>query len=308
MERQYRRLKVSLSAHLNEDTIGIVLSYFDVELYHRYQWTPRNPSGKDFISRGICHLPDKRILVLDEDRGYTFTQRGELLGRWGTAKFFLPSCVAPTSRGEIAVVDINHRVIIFTPEGRYLRQWGRYGQEAGEFNRPMGICCVSSPGREDEIVVADTHNHRIQFFTLDGKFIRQCGKQGSGKREFSYPQGIATFRGEIIVADTCNSRIQILSRKGKFLRQWGRPQHCGGFNQPTKVALLTLPGRECRVVVVDTLEFRVQIFTLREGRFLSQWKWDELLPPGSITTSPSGEIAVVVSGGEQIQIVGVHLC
>lgn len=314
MERRCRRLKTILSVYrIIDDAIEIILSYFDVELYHRWQWIPRNLSGESFRSRGVCYLPDNRVIVLDKNRGYIFTQNGKLLGRWGTARFHLPLCIAPISNEEIAITDTNNRVIIFSSEGRYLRQWGRYGREAGEFNQPMGVCCVSSPGKQNEIVVADTYNHRIQFFTLEGKFIRQCGRYGSGEKEFSYPQGITTRRDEIIVADTCNIRIQVLSRRGKFLRQWGQLQHYGIYGQesyqPTGVALLNLPGKEYRVVVTDTNYNRVQIYSsAEEGLLLSQWKWEKLLWPKGITITPAGNIAMNVSNGDQIQIVGAHLC
>lgn len=105
MERQCRRLRTALSIYLNGDTIEIILSYFDVEFYHRWQWIPRNPSGESLLSESICYLPDKRIIVLNRDRGYIFTQNGKLIGRWGTAKFHLPLCIAPISGEEIAVTD-----------------------------------------------------------------------------------------------------------------------------------------------------------------------------------------------------------
>lgn len=201
-------------------------------------------------------------------------------------------------------------LIIFSTEGRYLRQWGYYGQGAGEFNQPAGVCCVSSPGKQDEIAVADTRNHRVQFFTPEGKFIRQWGRQGLDKKEFVFPLGIAALRGEIIVTDTGSHRIQAFTSKGKFLRQWERPRNYElygrEFHQATEVALLTLPGRQYRVVVTDAF-FQVQIFTLEEEHPRYQWGWKGLILPRGVTISPSGEIAMNVVGGEQIQIVGVHL-
>lgn len=38
-------------------------------------------------------------------------------------------------------------------------KFGQLGQGRGQFNAPHGFCLG---GRDEEIVVADTHNHRIQ--------------------------------------------------------------------------------------------------------------------------------------------------
>ena len=38
-------------------------------------------------------------------------------------------------------------------------KFGQLGQGRGQFNAPHGFCLGS---RDEEIVVADTHNHRIQ--------------------------------------------------------------------------------------------------------------------------------------------------
>ena len=40
-------------------------------------------------------------------------------------------------------------------------KFGQLGQGRGQFNAPHGFCLG---GRDEEIVVADTHNHRIQVF------------------------------------------------------------------------------------------------------------------------------------------------
>ena len=39
-------------------------------------------------------------------------------------------------------------------------KFGQLGQAEGQFNSPHGFCL----GRNEDIVVADTHNHRIQVY------------------------------------------------------------------------------------------------------------------------------------------------
>jgi hypothetical protein len=43
---------------------------------------------------------------------------------------------------------------------------------------------------KDEIVVADTGNHRVKVHKLDGSFIHAFGKHGSKQGELFYPMGI----------------------------------------------------------------------------------------------------------------------
>ena len=74
-----------------------------------------------------------------------------------------------------------------TPEGKFIRTWGRAGSEHEEFNFPTGIAVSAS----DLVYVADGSNHRIQVFTAEGGFIRSWGRAGSEDGEFNFPTGIA---------------------------------------------------------------------------------------------------------------------
>ena len=58
-------------------------------------------------------------------------------------------------------------------------KFGQLGQGRGQFNAPHGFCLG---GRDEEIVVADTHNHRIQVANpkkkvrsnFDSKDVQNC--------------------------------------------------------------------------------------------------------------------------------------
>ena len=51
---------------------------------------------------------------------------------------------------------------------------GSWDQERDSFNSPHGFCL----GMEEDIVVADTNNHRIQIFEKTGEFKYQFGIPG----------------------------------------------------------------------------------------------------------------------------------
>ena len=83
----------------------------------------------------------------------------------------------------------------------------------GELNRPLGVA-VSQWG---DIFVADSTNHRIAVYDINGQPMGFIGKSGSGPGEFNYPTGVAVHGRKLYVADFYNQRIQVLDFNGKQL-------------------------------------------------------------------------------------------
>lgn len=54
-------------------------------------------------------------------------------------------------------------------------KFGQLGPGKGQFNSPHGFCL----GVDEDIVVADTNNHRIQVFQKTGDFKYQFGIPGN---------------------------------------------------------------------------------------------------------------------------------
>jgi DNA-binding beta-propeller fold protein YncE len=61
------------------------------------------------------------------------------------------------------------RIIKFTRDGKYVKEWGRIGSGPGEFRTPHALA-FDSRGR---LFVADRGNHRIQIFDQEGKFLEE---------------------------------------------------------------------------------------------------------------------------------------
>ena len=70
------------------------------------------------------------------------------------------------------------------PRRHVAATWGRTGQGDGQFQEPWGIAVAPS----GDVYVADTWNHRIQYFDSDGKFL-QVGQPGrcQGQRSTTGP-------------------------------------------------------------------------------------------------------------------------
>jgi len=85
------------------------------------------------------------------------------------------------------------------------------GTPTGSLREPRGIA-VSPAGW---FVVADTFNHRILWYSDEGRCLDVVGSEGAGPREFHEPSGVALASdGSLAVADTWNGRIQVLRPNG----------------------------------------------------------------------------------------------
>ena len=63
---------------------------------------------------------------------------------------------------------------------------------------------------EDNIIVADSRNERIQVFSSSGVFLTKFGSRGKGPGEFDRPSGVCVSReGLILIVDFGNNRVQV---------------------------------------------------------------------------------------------------
>ena len=95
-----------------------------------------------------------------------------------------PWGVAVNQSGEIIVAEsAGNCISIFSQAGEKLRSFGTQGSRHGQF---LFSRCVAVDD-DNNILVSDRDNQRIQKFTSDGKFITSVGKKGTSKLlEFDY--------------------------------------------------------------------------------------------------------------------------
>ena len=60
-----------------------------------------------------------------------------------------------------------HCVSVFTLNGRKRQSFGMRGSAHGQFDEPCGVVMDG----EENILVVDRYNHRIQKFTANGQFL-----------------------------------------------------------------------------------------------------------------------------------------
>jgi peptidylamidoglycolate lyase len=124
------------------------------------------------------------------------------------------------------LTDLNfHQVLVMSPDGKLLQRWGEQGKPAWDsthFNRPTMVAF----GPDKVVYVGDGYgNSRVAKFTLDGKYLGEWGKPGSGPGEFKIPHSLTLDKsGLVYVADRGNSRVQIFNSTGTYLREWKSPE------------------------------------------------------------------------------------
>ena len=168
----------------------------------------------------------------------------------------------------------NDRVSVFDSNFEILFSFGTFGAGRGdtpgtrqvEFDRPQAISIQTIEGRR-ELVVVDSHNHRIGRFTLDGDLVAWYGSRdepGDALGRFRYPQGIASMGdGTALVVEYGNNRVQHLDlASGRGLAAWGRPGRGEGeLAAPWAVGIL---GRTA--FVLDTGNSRLLAFNAPRPR------------------------------------------
>jgi len=186
--------------------------------------------------------------------------------------FNRPTDVAVAPDGSFYVSDgyRNSRVVKFSPDGKYLFEWGRKGSGEGEFDIPHGLCLDEA----GNVYVADRENRRIEVFDPTGRFLRQFADPG-----FGYIGAIAydpRSRRIIAVDDKSflhlkhrGSDILLIDLDGRIISRFGRS---GAYSGPVCWYHDLALGPDGSIYVGDILGNRLQKFTPGQapngGRYL----------------------------------------
>ena len=164
-------------------------------------------------SHGDSLLPE----YTEVDRVQVFSGKEKkllnVIGHEGTrdGEFNRPEGICVDSADRIYVADsCNHRIQIFSPDGKWLRTYGKAGSGPGELSYPYDIR-VDKAGRQ---YVCEFGNSRIQIFDASDHSLEIIGGAGGAPGQFSNPWSIAfDSAGDLYVADSQNHRVQKLFRR-----------------------------------------------------------------------------------------------
>ncbi len=167
-----------------------------------------------------------------------------------------PSDIALGPNGDMYLVDgVNNRVIVLDKEGEQKSTFGKCGTEQGEFSHPLGI----DISKEGMVFIADTRNHRIQVFNLNGDFLYMFTVKTSSDENPAEPADVlaSNLKEYLYVSDNDNHKIWVYDQKGTFQFGWGKyGEEYGEFRYPGILAT----NEFNEIFVVDVLNTRVQKF------------------------------------------------
>ena len=205
----------SVPAILHLDSSGDIVKRFDVAFSS---------------SHGFCRDQDGNLWAVDSGPFYDgpdvgvkgsqvfkFSPDGKLLltlGQAGVSKigpdtFLQPTACRATPDRNILIADGHwprpssfrqdgDRLVTYTRDGKFIKEFGRCGRKPGEFMGPHGLA-FDSKGR---LFVADRSNNRIQIFDKDMTVVDEW-------KHFGRPSGVWILKDDtLIVSDSeSNNRI-----------------------------------------------------------------------------------------------------
>jgi DNA-binding beta-propeller fold protein YncE len=110
--------------------------------------------------RGAVVAPDGTLLTLCEVVS-RFSLDGTLLATWGGGELNGSYGITADHVGNVYATDrLGSRVVMFSPAGNLLTQWGTFGNGDGEFNVPGAI----DVGPDGTLYVLEVDGNRVQRF------------------------------------------------------------------------------------------------------------------------------------------------
>jgi outer membrane protein assembly factor BamB len=134
----------------------------------------------------------------------------EMAGIYANEGEYKPTAIAVASDGRIFVGDGYGKswVHVYDKDRRYVKSFGGPGDADGKFHTPHGLWLDARSGKE-LLLVCDRENHRLQWFTLDGEFVR---KTGDGLRR---PCNVWPMAGGGLAVADLTGRVALLDKDDK---------------------------------------------------------------------------------------------
>lgn len=175
------------------------MNYSEKELIKIWkEWKKKLPVSEEAIElEMVKSFPTEE----DESNGVYF---------WG------PMGIEGLPNGNIIVNDQKvKQIFMFDERGSFIKKIGRAGQGPGEFGNPFCMTTTS-----DSIIVADNSNMRIQYYDLEGNFIRDF-------KIFKALIDISVNTEGLIYAAPLRinpeySLVDVLDKNGKLLTSFGK--------------------------------------------------------------------------------------
>ncbi|MDP3297561.1 MAG: 6-bladed beta-propeller [Thermodesulfovibrionia bacterium] len=221
-----------------------------ITIYGREKDEFLSPIGVVADLRGRIYVSDselRKVFVFDEKGGYLSQFEGE---------FKRPTCMAIDTKSSMIYLSdtLEHKVYIYSLEGKRLSSIGKPGSLPGEFNFPTHLFV----DKDGLLYVTDAMNFRVQIFNPEGTFLGKVGILSDTYTNLDMPKGVAVdTHGNIYVVDSIWDTIKIFDRDGSLLLFFGEKGHIyGNLYLPSGIFI----DQKNIIYVADTYNMRVQAF------------------------------------------------
>jgi DNA-binding beta-propeller fold protein YncE len=162
----------------------------------------------------------------------TLGTRGQS-GSWdeaaGTRLLFEPADIAFAPNGDVLIVEGHGRgegrVLRFDRTGKFITSWGGKGSEPGKFDQPHSILVTP----QNQVLVADRENRRVQVFDMSGTFIKAwkfaglpCGLLVGPDKQLYLATG---FSGQILRLNADGQAVAMMGRPGPNKFEFGEAHY-----------------------------------------------------------------------------------
>ena len=182
---------------------------------------------------------------------------------------WIPVALAFAPDGRLYVTDIlkDQRLLIFAPDGAFVRSVGKMGVAntssdlPGQFQFPNSIKVFNG-----EVWVVDSNNRRMQIFSLDGDYKRLIPLQGLPRGLAFIPRASDTTSDTYTVVDVLANMVTLYSTKTSVspITFGEKGSGDGQFALPNDVTV----GDKSVIFVSDNRNFRIQA-----------WGWQAKVSP-----------------------------
>ncbi|MBI1346923.1 hypothetical protein GC163_11615 [bacterium] len=204
-----------------------------------------------------------------------------------------PRAVTAAPDNQVYVLDNAGRILVFNDHGQVQKSWFMPEYSVGKPERIL----VTSTG---ELVIADTHYHRIVVFNQQGEVLRMFGRKGEAPGEFIYPVAVAEDdRGQLYVCEYGgHDRVQIFRPDGTYVSEFGSfGTAAGQFQRPSGIV-----WQDGRLYIADAFNNRIHVVD-EQGQPVPldpQAFAADLHYPYDIALGPQGHFFVVEYGAGRV--------
>lgn len=240
------------------DAHGTFLRAMGEGKYNRAHGLRIAPDGSIWTTDVVGHTVMK--MNRNGDVLLTLGTRGQA-GTWdeaaGTRLLQEPSDIAFAPNGDVYIVQGHGRgegrVLRFDRSGTFITSWGGKGTAPGQFDQPHSILVTA----DNQLLVADRENHRVQVFDLDGKYIKEWKFKG-------LPCGLLIGPDrQLYLATGFSGQILRLNGDGKAVAMMGEPGPGPALGEFGEAHYMAIEPTSMDIYVADTINAKLHRFARR---------------------------------------------